>query len=241
MWPFAAAEPLPGTARLAGWFGRTILTLVTTYTRPGDRVLLLAPLGPVQATLGEPRTREARPYAGLFEAVWTITRLGRSVDTSTASEATDSPRQVGDESESRHRLDRISQPPACGSRTESGHRPQGRFDLVITAVEPRAADWLDHTDWDALVAQHGLVAVVTHGDFHRGRHIVPDTRIAITMSDHTFRCLEHIAVLSAPLPTPIASQQRQLAGDLPPVRRVHHDLLLFARSTTPNRQEPSDA
>lgn len=81
LWPFADAEALPGTALLAGWLGRTILTLVTTYTCPGDRVLLLTPPAPSETpprTSG--RTHDGDPYAGLAEAVWTVARLGRSAD-----------------------------------------------------------------------------------------------------------------------------------------------------------------
>src|SRR6266498_5873821 len=92
LWPFADAETLPGTGLLAGWLGRTIVTLVTTYTRPGDRVLLLAPPEPTRPlphAAGRPG--DHHPYAGLTEAVWTATRLGRSVDTATAAPAPDSP------------------------------------------------------------------------------------------------------------------------------------------------------
>ncbi|HWD05117.1 MAG TPA: hypothetical protein VG674_21995, partial [Amycolatopsis sp.] len=108
-WPFADAEMLPGTARLPGWLGRTIVTLVTTYTRPGDRVLLLTP--PPPAPILEHASRVARgdaAYAGLAEAVWTVARLGRGADTATAASApdypaerTDSPSGVGAESGSR--------------------------------------------------------------------------------------------------------------------------------------------
>jgi hypothetical protein len=84
LWPFADAEALPGTELLAGWLGRTILTLVTTYTRPGDRVLLLTP-PPLRTPSRAPgRTHGRDPYAGLAEAVWTVARLGRGVDSATA-------------------------------------------------------------------------------------------------------------------------------------------------------------
>ncbi len=66
------------------------------------------------------------------------------------------------------------------SATDSDHDPapsDGRlsrgpregFDLIITAVDPRATDWLGHTDWAAELTPRGIVAVVTHSDLHSGR------------------------------------------------------------------------
>jgi hypothetical protein len=72
VWPFADEQPLPGTALLAGWLGRTIVALVTGYTRPGDRVLLLSPPTVSARSAGvSDGTRSVDPYAGLTEAVWT--------------------------------------------------------------------------------------------------------------------------------------------------------------------------
>ncbi|UJW32602.1 hypothetical protein L3Q67_02080 [Saccharothrix sp. AJ9571] len=241
LWPFADVEPLPGTARLAGWLGRAIITLVTTYTRPGDRVLLLAPPAPIRA-------RSEQSYAGLAEAVWNVTRLGRDADTATAAAAPDyapglaDPSSITDaESASRPRLSRPGQPAACQSAVESAHGPQrtdrhpgGRFTLIVTAVNPDSADWLHHTDWDTLVAPRGLIAAFTHGHRHGSRLLHPHSAIVNTLGDRGFRMLDHIAVLDAPLPRPSD-------GPHPPAGRNHHDLLLFTRpATTATTGEATD-
>ncbi|UJW29987.1 hypothetical protein L3Q67_32890 [Saccharothrix sp. AJ9571] len=225
LWPFADAELLPGTARLAGWLGHAIITLVTTYTRPGDRVLLLAPPAPIRA-------RREQPYAGLAEAVWNMARLGRGADTATAAAAldyapglTDPPSITEAESASRPRLSRPNQLAVTQSAAESAHGRQctdGRFTLIVTAVNPDSADWLHHTDWDTLVAHRGLIAAFTHGHRHGSRLLHPHSTIVNTLGDRGFRMHDHIAVLDAPLPRPSDDPH-------PPAGRNHHDLLLLTR------------
>jgi hypothetical protein len=267
LWPLADAEPLPGTARLAGWLGRTILNLVTGYTRPGDRVLLIAPPEATRAA-----ARSAYPYAGLTEAVWTVTRLGRGTDTATASPAPD---DAGDpcgavgrphsRSASGSRLGRVGCPtptdrdhPDLSDPDRVGARPRGTFDLIITAVQPYATGWLAHTDWDSLLADTGTLAVVTHSDSDGGRLRDPIAAIVDTFRSQVRGWLDHIAVLDRPLPaaarvdlTPGCESGRPVtptAGQDPmPLRRVHHDLLLFgpvpvpqAGRSGPERAESSD-
>ncbi|MEC3974351.1 hypothetical protein [Amycolatopsis sp. H20-H5] len=217
LWPFADAEPLPGTALLAGWLGRMIVTLVTTYTGPGDRVLLLTPpaLSPMPARWSG-RAPGGDSYAGLAEAVWTVARLGRSSDAATAApppgdlhDRTDPTRYAEAESGSRPRLSRLGLHPVtdvnadCAHRPVcSGRRPRGGFDLIITAVDPHAVDWFGHTDWDALLTPRGLAAVVTHSDSRGGRLLDPHPVIADTLSSRGLRRLDTIAVLAAPMPPP---------------------------------------
>ncbi|MGA6164160.1 hypothetical protein [Amycolatopsis magusensis] len=223
LWPFADAEPLPGTARLAGWLGHAIITLVTTYTHPGDRVLLLTPPAPT-------RPRREQPYAGLAEAVWNVARLGRGADTATAAAApdhapglADPSRVTGAESASRRRLSRPGQAATSESAAESARSPQradrrpgDRFALIITAVCPDSTDWLSHTDWNTLIAHRGLIAVLTHGHQDGSRLQRPQPPVVNTLGDGGFRVLDHIAVLDAPLAR---------SG------RIHHDLFLLSRST----------
>ena len=90
VWPVAQADPLPGTGLLPGWLGRALITLVTTYSNPGDRVLLITPPRPPRAiptgTAGVVLGRFGPDeFAGLAEASWALTRLGRSVQTMTAA------------------------------------------------------------------------------------------------------------------------------------------------------------
>ncbi|KAA9159455.1 hypothetical protein FPZ12_020365 [Amycolatopsis acidicola] len=238
---------MPGTARLAGWLGRTIVTLVRTYTSPGDRVLLLIPPTPEHAP---PGTHSTDPYAGLSEAVWTVTRLGRSVDTATetsspdhACDHTDPPADIDAESGSGHRPSRLGLRAVADPDADSAHPPRptdsnarDRFDLIITALHPHATDWFSHTDWAAMLTPHGLSAVVTYSDHYRERLLDPHSVLTKTLSNQGLRRLDHIAVLAAGLPDRLGGSAAPRPYDLDPlhVRSVHHDLVLFGRLPAPN-------
>ncbi|MFE3778054.1 hypothetical protein ACFXPA_07840, partial [Amycolatopsis sp. NPDC059090] len=204
-------------------------------------------------------TPGADPYAGLAEAVWTVARLGRGADTATAAPApddpaehTDSPRPAGVESGTRPRLSRLGldpiidpHPDSAPPRHRDGDRPRGRFDLIITALHPHTTHWLAHTDWDHLLAPRGLLATVTYSDNRAGRLRDPHPALQNTSGNCGLRCLDHIAVLAAPVPTP-PEDRRATAGQagievpgpdvspraaatVPPLRLVHHDLVLLGR------------
>ncbi|WP_156096589.1 hypothetical protein [Amycolatopsis jejuensis] len=128
-------------------------------------------------------------------------------------------------------------------------RPGGGFDLIITALDPHATDWLAHTDWDALLTTRGLVAVVTHSDTCGGRLLDPLPVLVGTFNASGLRCLDHIAVLTAPTSDPAAHPagidgdssatrphalpaRTGAAGSLP-LRRDHRDLILFTRRPLP--------
>jgi hypothetical protein len=258
LWSFADADALPGTALLAGWLGRTIITLVTTYTRPGDRVLLLAP--PASTRVPSWPSGGARgedPYTGLTEAVWTVARLGRSADTATATptpdhvcDRTDPTVGDGGESGSRPRPCRCGLRPPADPDAETGScpdsatcSPRGRFDLIISAVNPHDTDWLTDADWDTSLTPTGLAAVLTHSGFRRGRLLDPHRAIMDTFHHRQLGCLDHIAVLDAPpadrepaaAPNSTApahcSSPRGGMHSLWPLRPGHHDLLLLGRLT----------
>ena len=96
VWPVAQDDPLPGTGLLPGWLGRTLVTLVTRYSNPGDRVLLMTPpCQPRAVPTGTAGVVAGRfgpdEFAGLAEASWAVTRLGRSVQTMTAATLPDYP------------------------------------------------------------------------------------------------------------------------------------------------------
>lgn len=76
VWPCAQETSGMGTGVLAGWLHNAVIKIVTTYSMPGHRVLLLAP---------NPSSRRAGPYAGLFEAAWPVARLGRGIHTGLAA------------------------------------------------------------------------------------------------------------------------------------------------------------
>lgn len=255
-WAFADAEQLPGTALLTGWLGRAIVTLVTTYTRPGDRVLLLTPPIPTRVPPRvADRLHDVGHYGGLTEAVWTVARLGRRVDTATAAPVLDDPGDRTDsrphtraESVTRPRPSRLGLRSVAEPDADSAHCPRndgdrshGTFDLIITAVNPGATDWIGHTDWDAQLTPEGLVAAITHSERRAGRLLEPTTALVDTLGSYQLRCLDHIAVQSAPASDSVATG-RNTSGkahrdtkpptsiDSPvPIRQVHHDLVLFGR------------
>jgi hypothetical protein len=250
LWPFADAEQLPGTTQLAGWLGRVILTVVTRYSGPGDRVLLLAPPTPTEPALSTAvRRQTADPYAGLTEAVWTVTRLGRSTDATTAAAAPDAqfehsaaPVPDAGKSASGPRLDplpprlrRDRDPPDPGSRIADPRPVAGSFDLVVTAVHPRSTDWLRHISWDSILTPTGVLAAVTHSDQLHGRLRDPLPTIVDTFRSCWRGWLDHIGVLHRPLTSP--GPQKSSAGsgghiggssaESSESRVAHHDLLLF--------------
>lgn len=168
VWSLTDAAPLPGTALLSGWLGQTLLSLVRGYTQPGHRVLLLTPPAP-------PRRAGAAthgvingwfgpdPYAGLEEASWTISRLGRGVITAPASPPDDYPdaptviaSAARTQSESGAGLSdptgrTKSDPdrPGDGTPATQSDQTTGTFDLIITAIHAHAVDWLSAVDWTA--------------------------------------------------------------------------------------------
>ncbi|RSN44968.1 hypothetical protein DMC64_19020 [Amycolatopsis sp. WAC 04197] len=255
-WAFADAEQLPGTAQLAGWLGRTVVTLVTTYTSPGDRVLLLTPPAPNQVPpRATGRVHDSVHYGGLAEAVWTVSRLGRSVDTAAAvpvrdqcSDRTDSRPVTRNESVTRPRPSRLGlrsvaepSPDSTRCARADGDRSRGTFDLIITAVDPGTTDWIGHTDWNTQITPEGIVALITHSERRAGRLVEPIAELAATLGNYQLRCLDHIAVQSAHASDFSVAHQdahtregrvtKPSASLDRPVhfRQVHHDLVLFAR------------
>jgi hypothetical protein len=261
VWSVAETDPLPGTALLPGWLGRTLLTLVTGYTRPGHRVLLLTP----------PRRPRMTPtvtpavitgwfgpdeFAGLAEASWTLTRLGRGIDTATAAPPPDyldtapptapsGPVSDRGESESglrpTHLAPRRRPAPDCPTQRgphrdcDAGGRSSHGFDLIITAVHPHATDWLSHTDWTSMLTLTGLVAVVTYSDSRGGHAQDPTQTLVATFRDIHLVWFDHIALLCDSTTTTAARSGTTAVrpdsaapnGTPLSVTRAHHDLLLF--------------
>lgn len=74
VWKFADAPQLPDAHELPGWLGQAVLSLVRTYSLPGERVLLLD-----ATTSTAPYGTTPHPYAAIGETLWTIMRLARGV------------------------------------------------------------------------------------------------------------------------------------------------------------------
>lgn len=259
VWPCAQDDLHEGAGLIATWLLTAVVKIVTIYTQPGQRVLLLAP-----APFADPsaagssagvRTRTAPgPYAGLLEAGWTVVRLGRGIQTQTAGPALaeidrDSTGPVV-ESESGPRPhaagldpDDRSRPSPDGGldpdRAATGLGPD-RFELIITAAEPRTLDWLRPADWADLLTPTGTLAVVTHSDYSRGR-LDDSAAPLVTAAHHAgLRYCDRIALLRVPVrhsvlavgSTDSHGPARTTHGPVTTAVRhtqVHDDLLVFTR------------
>lgn len=206
VWPGSADDPQKTTARLAGWLLYAIVTIVTDYTRPGDRVLLLAPQvimhHPPTGTASTTRRPPTDPFTGLHDAARTVARLGRIVHTATANP-----------------------PPEPESGPPSTPGPD-RFDTIITTVDPRATDWIHGTAWTDLLTPHGTFAVITHTHSSDGQLADPSGRLVNTLHHHGLGWLDHVILLEIPL---IAAPEMTTSAPPLPIRhrRVHSELLLF--------------
>jgi hypothetical protein len=241
---------------IANWLLTALVKIVTTYTQPGQRVLLLAAPrslnGAARSSSTPVRNGPDRDrYDGLFEASWTVARLGRSVQTRTAQAATDrfgytlATAETGSESEPG--LDagptRNNQSGLAGAN-QSGPRPapvghgRDRFDLIIVAAEQRALDIVRPTDWAGQLTQTGILAVVTHGDSARGQFADPADALSAAAHGTGLRYLDRIALLTAPIRDSVLAATGSGAAGRSSARRstfglssrhlpVHDDLFVF--------------
>lgn len=258
VWPLAQ-DSRPGALTDPATLSNAIAQIVTTYTVPGDRVLLLAAPVPSAPAVGARRTAPAGqesvtgPVPGLLDAAWTVVRLGRIVESRTAAAVshadaayTDSP----DGPESAPRLIHQSAAPAptgpgpapCADRpTEWG---PNCFDVAITAIEPDATDWAGAVPWDALLTPSGLLAVITHGDYVGGRWVDPCSAVRRIADRAGLAEIDRIALLEVPirdgaLDVPVATRAARpltASAGLPRHARVHSDLLIFTRPRGEERQ-----
>jgi hypothetical protein len=264
VWPCAQDDLREGTGLLANWLLTAVIKIVTNYTQPGQRVLLLNPAPylappaswPTAAVRNRPRPG---PYAGLHEAGWTVVRLGRGIQTQTAvahpdpigEHAVDTPAESESgpgpttEGPSADRpvgpsADRRPGPDSAAT----GHGPD-RYDLIITAVEPHTLDWFRPTDWTGLLTPTGTLAVVTHGDRSSGRLADPADALVRAAHHAGLRYLDRIALLRVKVrdgalaaATPAATDRsRAPSGRSTTAIRhtqVHDDLLVFTAQLAPS-------
>ena len=262
VWPCAQDELREGTGLIAHWLLTAVIKTVTTYSQPGQRVLLLdsaaftATPASSSAT-GFPNRSRRRPYVGLLEAGWTVVRLGRSVQTHTAVEHPDrldnAPgTTAGSESgpglpATGPSTDRSAESPSDhrhgSDPEESGHRPD-LFDLIITAAEPSALGWVRPMDWAGLLTPTGTLAVVTHRDYSGGRHADPAGALVRAARHAGLRYTDRIALLRVPVrhsaltvTSPAIRDRSHTSAAAPTTSvrhtQVHDDLLVFSRHTAP--------
>ena len=255
VWPCAEGDLVEGTGLLANWLLTAVSKTVTTYTQPGQRVLLLdaVPLAPPASWFPTESRSLFRPgpYGGLHEASWAVVRLGRAVQTRTATAHADVIGEHPAEFESGPGLrtaSRTANPPAClsahgSSGPDSTVTAVGpdRYDLVITAVEPRTVDWFRPADWAGLLARTGVLAVVTHGVQSRDRPVDPADSLVRAAHQAGLRYLDRIALLRVPVHQVAAPSKgallRASVGSLAMrARRIqaHDDLFVFTRRPAPS-------
>lgn len=207
VWPCGQDDLCEGTGSLASWLLTAVVKTVTTYTQPGQRVLLLHP-----APYLTPSARgqsQLGPYDGLHEAGWTVVRLGRGVQTHTA---------VAPGVEQRD-----------GGLVESESGPDG-YDLVLTAADLATLDWFRPFSFAPLLTPAGTLAVITRGARSGGRFIDPTERLVRAARDVGLRYLDRVALLRVPLRDVLHVRPASALH-----RQVHDDLLVFTRSASPAR------
>jgi hypothetical protein len=259
VWPCAQDDYREGTGLLATWLLTAVVKIVTTYTQPGQRVLLLDPapyLEPPTSRSTTARQSPARPgpYAGLREAGWTVVRLGRGVQTHTAIAPADpTGERSGDRSaESECGLrpnttsptDDRSDAPTAHCRPEPDSSATGfgsdRYDLVIIAADPCVLDWFQPADWASLLTPTGTLAVITRSDRSRGRLTDPASSLVHAAHHAGLRYLDRIALLRVPvhdsaLAVAVTARSPRSKSPVGPIStparhaQVHDDLFVFTR------------
>jgi hypothetical protein len=199
------------------------------------------------------------PYAGLHEAGWTVVRLGRGIQTQTAVAHPDpiGEHPVDTPAESQSGPGPTTEgPPAdrsVGPSTDrlpgpdsaaTGHSPD-RYDLIITAADPRTLDWFRPADWAGLLTLTGTLAIITHGDSSSGRLADPAGALVRTAHHAGLRYLDRIALLRVPIRDGALAVTASASGDrsqAPSGRatasvrhtQVHEDLLMFTNQSAPS-------
>lgn len=259
VWPCAQDNLREGSGSLASWLLAAVIKIVTTYTQPGQRVLLLESAPYLTPTVSRSATggrsqRWSGPYAGLHEAGWTVVRLGRGVQThivvAQPDLAGDHAGDVPCESGSGPGL-AVDDPATDRPVSPSAHHRPGpeltspgvgpdRYNLVITAAEPHTLDWFHPADWAGLLTPTGTLAVITYGDRARGQCAEPVSSLVRAAHHAELRYLDRIALLRVPvhdsaLANPASTRQPHARGAADSLAttsrhtRVHDDLLVFTR------------
>jgi hypothetical protein len=261
VWPCAQDDHREGTALLAAWLLTAVVKIVTTYSDPGHRVLLVGSaddLTPASAghLSGVFRTpRRPGPYAGLTEAAWTVVRLGRGIATRTAgpvddgladtlplpirSESGPEPDPIRPDSEATPGPDSDT---GTGSDRVADAPGPDRFDVIITAAGPDMLDGLRPTRWAPALAQHGILAVITHSENREGRLHDRTTDLVRAARHAGLRYLDHVILLQVPVRNGVITPRPAAADDHSQPRsprcaaavahtRTHADLLVFTTAT----------
>jgi hypothetical protein len=249
-------DPTPGGASGA-WPLTVVQRVVSAFSEPGDRVLLLTPAPP------DPAAPDAELTAAL-EAVCRADRLGATAEQPAMHPTgpTSAPRPPlpywADVFHTEHPATLTAEAdPADPTADDRGdHLRLGTepavADLVIASVGPDSPlDAHFGLVCAARLRTGGILAVLTHSDWTRGRLVGPTGPIVAAAQNADLLYLQHIVVVHAAVrdgafvldsDSPLAEDEqrgrhRAAARGLPaPHRRIHTDLLVFAK---PRDHDPS--
>jgi hypothetical protein len=226
VWPCAQDDQQDSPGLIANWLLAAVVKIVTTYTQPGERVLLVAPATFADWSAAHPstgvRSRTAPgPYTGFLDAGWTVIRLGRGIQTQTAgppldtidsdaqpcavdpvsepaleSESGPRPHSTGPDSDDHRQLSHGGRPNS--DRTPTAPDPD-RFKLVITAAEPHVLDRLHPTDWADVLTSTGVLAVITRSNYSEGRVADPAGSLVTAAHRVGLRYHDRITLLRVPV------------------------------------------
>jgi hypothetical protein len=245
--------PVDPPLRTLAVLGAATRTLVTTYTDPGDRVLIVEP--PVVArAVGSPR----RPspvrldWAAVVEAV---ARLGRGASTRPATAWVDpavphtrpvdnEPTDPSAEPESGagHGLDDPDRtiPIAADWITALDRDRPGadRFDLIIAAVGAVHPGHGPVAAWAHDLAPTGTLAVITHGDRTYGQLASPGRDLHRAARMAGLALTDRLILLhEPPPPAPVITDADRTALTSNGHRRIHSTVMVF----TPHMPEQTTA
>lgn len=255
VWPCALNDSHQGTGMIADWLLNAVVRAVTTYTQPGQRVLLLASVAGDRGSRPGSGIQPPDPYSGFLEVAWTVVRLGRGVQTRTTGTPADLHHDniVGSPTDADSGQTPSPIQPDMGRAASGRTRPDGAitvvsrdvFDLVIIAAETPVRGGLDLTNCGDLLSTTGILAIITHGDHSRGR--LDDAAGPLVTAAHRagLRYLDRIALLRVPFRDGTsassrnslrASRRTSVTSDY--LSQVHHDLLVFGKP--PGRKPPEN-
>lgn len=192
--------------RLPAALGAALGTLVISYTRPGDRVLLAdAPPAWLPARF-RPASGERRD-----QLVRAVSRLGRHPATDPTPHR---PRGGGGDH--------------C---TEDPNVLPTYFELIIVSMDPRTPDTTRLAAWAAQLTPTGTLTVLTHSHRHGGMLTDPAPDIALAATAAGLVLVDRLILLhQQPHPPGDLSEAHRRSVILGGHRPIHSTVLVFTRA-----------
>ncbi|MGB6163369.1 MAG: hypothetical protein WBF75_12515, partial [Pseudonocardiaceae bacterium] len=232
------------------WPATVVARLVTSFTDPGARVVLV-PWPALEPTGGSAGRGRARPCPGAPErerahALTTVRGLDRI-----AQMIRIPPRLGTHHPVSRpYWIDLVGDPPAlgdtattpppgsCPAAAPGGLDTGARVDLVITSLRPEHAGDSASDQVAGAAARWlrtgGVLAVLTHSDWSQGELVDPTGPMVAAAQNADLLYLQHIVLVHTPVRDGqfvinTATPDLNTPGMPTPHRRIHSDLLVFGQ------------